>query len=463
MIGQRASVGEEYPRLRATCAALLAAAALVLTCRSAPHLDEPRQIILISIDTLRADYLGPWRDDWGYTPHLDHFAEESVVFTDARTASPSTTRSHKSLFYGLYNHVHKTAMWSFPTEERLTSPIAALAEAGVPATAFFCRGGLNRRNGVLRGFADLHPRRCLFGHEKRDLAPLTQASQAWLEEHADRPFLLFLHTYEPHAPYDAPAELLEAAAARHGPFASWPPPRGVLRRRSKPWRDELTPENVRLLHTLYEAEVETVDRWFGELLSRLERLGIAEHAAILVLSDHGEALGEGDWVGHSHFGEEQLRVPLLMKLPGAHPQRIDSPVSLVDVMPTLLDLLDVAPPYEFQGVSLLPAVRGDGEIPSDRVRIVEHDSRAAIYHSAWKLYFDVEAPGSEVLTSREHGYEGENLAGSERAVVADLMRRYASVRRRAAPLAGKFTFPPGKPAEFSPQTLEQLRALGYLD
>lgn len=468
----RYNVCRRRPRRTAATLAAGVATLLAVGCQRdarppRPQLAKPEQIILISIDALRADYLGPWRDGWGHTPNLDRFAAENVVFRDALTTWSDTSASHKSMLYGLYQHAHQTTYKSYPASERVTPPVAALRQAGMRTGALFSLGAVAREIGFHHGFEDFHsespPR--LVDESGNELSKLQRIAATWLARHADKPFFLFLHTYQIHAPYAPPENLLQAALERHGPFdplpAGFPPPdtpQGSIAW----WRHDLTPEKIRLLRTVYEGEVEVVDRWFGELVDELKRLGVYDRAMILVTSDHGEALGEAGHVGHSRLGEEQLRVPLIVRLPGLPARMVEDPVSLVDIMPTLFDLLHLDPPYAFEGTSLVDAMSGRGSLAEDRLRIAGSHNGTALYTGPWRLAFDPQRPGSERLMRRNGGSLTEPLLPHGRRI-HDMMRRYGALVRQAEPVAALFQSDPDDPTRFTAETLQQLRDLGYLN
>lgn len=444
---------------------LPAAITSLAACQRAPRLAKPEQIVLISVDALRADYLGPWRDGWGHTPNLDRFADDSVVFTDTLTSWPDTSGSHKSLLYGVYQHAHRTSYRDYPEAEQVVAPVAALQHAGLSTAAYFSIGNIARAIGLHHGFEEFDAK----GRAKKaetELPELQRLASTWLSRHASTPFFLFLHTYQVHAPYQPPEELLRQAMERHGPFASLPegfPPPRTPRGSIAWWRRDLTADKVRLLRAVYEGEVAAVDQWFGELIEELKRLGIYERAAIIVTADHGEALGEQGHVGHSRLGEEQVRVPLIVRIPGVSPRTVADPVSLVDIMPTVFDLLELAPPYDFEGLSLLDTMRGLRDLPSDRLRPVEHDRRIALYQAPWKLTFDPLREERERLFRL--GPEGPVPVPPEeqRSEIADMLRRYAAMIRRAEPVTAMFQSDPDQPTRYTEETLRQLRHLGYLE
>ena len=185
--------------------------ALLGACQGGPHeMEFPaiRKVLMISIDTLRADAVGAYNREVAHTPNLDRLAAESVVFTDVLSQGPSTAISHKSLFLSVYPSIHRTTVETVPTES-LTSPVQALAARGMKTAAFVGGGQMNPRFGFDRYFdsyttiRSYRPR--LEGEDNLEL--LERLSSNWLDEHAQEDFFLFLHTYEVHCPYVPPEEI----------------------------------------------------------------------------------------------------------------------------------------------------------------------------------------------------------------------------------------------------------------
>jgi arylsulfatase A-like enzyme len=352
-------------------------------------------VILVSIDTLRADRL----NSYGYhertlSSALDRLAGEGILFESHISASPWTTPSHLSLLTSLSPSAHGvTAPFNVLMEglehghryQRLAPEHETLAEVLARhgwATAAFTGGiTLDPRIGFARGFA-------LYD---TSMAKVSEAGfrsmEGWIREHRDVPFFLFWHTFEVHAPYlhadflgdVLPAGEAAALSAALGRLRSTPndPLPAPQERRILEARGEL---RAAVCSALYDGAVRSADRWIGRLVDTLRKMGLYDHTLLVVTSDHGEQLGEeADAEGgrtrdgrfynaHGHtLYEEMIRVPLILKLPGGRHagQRVDGVSRAIDVMPTILDvvgLLHGAGPG--QGVSLRPRWEGSGfEVP----------------------------------------------------------------------------------------------------
>jgi arylsulfatase A-like enzyme len=296
--------------------AVLGLALLPFACRRAaepPGVGRP-PVILVSIDTLRSDRLPAYGYEGIDTPHLDRFAREAVLFERAYSHYPLTLPSHVSLFTGLLPPAHGVRdNRGYRLDDRHPTLASRLAEAGYRTAGFVSSSVLRGRTGVGRGFQlydDTLPGRkqeSLRVFPQRPGSETLTAAGDWLDGLAPgERFFLFLHLFEPHTPYDPP----------------------------EPYRSRYADP--------YDAEIAYSDALVGELFDQLRGAGRYDDALIIVLSDHGEGLGDH---GESEHGlllyRETLQVPLMIRLPGGQRggERIERPVALVDVMPTVLGLL----------------------------------------------------------------------------------------------------------------------------
>lgn len=322
-------------------------------------------VLLLSIDTLRADHVGPRADGSSLTPNLDRLARTGLVARDAAAVSPYTLPSHTTMLTGQLPSVHGVVAHERTlSAARSTTLAERLAAAGYVTRAFTAGGFLNPVFGLERGFdawSVIDPWRGRDSHYFRTLEKRHGKTQAaaevdalgfeavrtWLGAHADEPFFLFLHTYTVHD-YDAPERTLrcrELGCAR---------PEVPLRTRTTEEAAAFTPAMRAHVRHLYEAALRFTDERVGELLAELERLGLLANTLIVVTSDHGEEFFEH---GHLQHGltlhEEILRVPLVLAGPGVPARELARPAMLCDLAPTLLARLGLAPLPHAQGVDLL--------------------------------------------------------------------------------------------------------------
>jgi arylsulfatase A-like enzyme len=319
--------------------------------------EEAPSVILISIDTLRPDRLGCYGSGQATSPNLDRFRNDAALFSTAISQAPSTLPSHATMLTSLLPE-HHGAFFSrrSPLADGLPTLATILAMAGYRTAAFTGGGQIAPEFGLDRGFE-------IYGVNQggADFSTAVQAGLDWLGRDLQTPAFLFLHTYQVHHPYVPDAELLAVFDDSYaGPLPDAISKELLLAIN----RGEIVIDQRDLDHIIaaYDAEIRSVDEAFGELLSGLEQLGLAENALVIFTSDHGEEFGEHGVVGwHSHtLYDELLRVPLLIRFPNglAAGATIDSQVRLLDVAPTVTSVVGLAAPETFEGVDLRRVING---------------------------------------------------------------------------------------------------------
>ena len=430
----------------------------------APRLVEPRRrgsgrnVVLISLDTLRADQLGGTLDDRAIMPELDRWASGGARFSAAMSAYPSTTGSHMSLFTGLYPIAHRTVA----ADQRLAPTIPTLAELlaldGWATAAFTEDAMLNAGSGFSRGFDFYREFRGSSAWESAGMAREgVDAALAWLEKHANERFFLFLHTYQVHSPYLPPKEFDVFSKGDHSEA-----PAGVD---PTTWQGTAEEERRR-----YSGEARYLDGVVKKLMDGLDRLGLDPSTIVVVTADHGEEFEEHGGRGHSAaLYEESLHVPLVVRAPDliSPGQTVADPVSLIDVVPTLLDLLGVRAPAFLHGVSLEPAMLRGAPVPS-RALFAENkpsppfslDNLLAARQGSSKWIFrkrdgqtTLEAYDLATDPAERHPIENPALHHKAELVAGGYMK-----------LGGKAPPPPATPLQpVEPETRRKLRALGYVE
>ena len=340
----------------AWCRIAVALAIAVFAIGCGRQAAEPRgpapstNIILISIDTLRPDHLGCYGYGKPTSPALDRLCAESQVYVQAIAQAPSTLHSHASMLSSMLPH-HHGASWGGKTRlpEQALTLAEVLAAAGYKTAAFTGGGQMDRIFGLDQGF-DLYEQ----PGESRFSGTVARAVE-WIDNTPERPFFLFLHSYEVHHPYTPSA----ANLALMEPAYSGPLPDEIsielLRQINL---GEIPFDDADLAHVIatYDAEIRSVDDGLAVLLEALEERSLYQATLIVFTSDHGEEFGEHGVVGwHSHtLFDELLRVPLVFHYPnGAGAGRVDSrQVRLIDLPPTLVAAVGLPVPEEFDGVDL---------------------------------------------------------------------------------------------------------------
>ncbi|MEE8557239.1 MAG: sulfatase [Myxococcota bacterium] len=360
----------------------------------ADRLDRPPNVVLITVDTLRADRLGAYGYEKAHTPAIDALAAGGVLFTDASTCIPRTTQAVASLFTSRYPHEHGV----LEIGERLPHTAWTLAEqlkragyrtAGISAN--FVAGrlqGLDQGFDTFVGMGDLRSRYPI-REELRKSPPaaigkaeaVTREALRWLEEIEGEPYFLWLLYFDPHFRYDPPPPFWGRIDPAHFPFyrelATFDPKHPTIYFNLN-GRSEAALAGV---SALYDGEVAYTDSMISRLVTELRRRPDWNDTLIVFTADHGESLGEhGYYFEHGDLVyQATVRVPLILHQPSRLPvgRRVDGPVSLLDVFPTVLSLIgDDADRPVLSGVDLSPAL--DGERP-DEDRVVLAESGSALF------------------------------------------------------------------------------------
>ena len=311
--------------------------------------DRPQNLVLVVVDTLRADHLSWHGYDRETSPFLAGLAGEAVVFEHCLSPIPLTDPAMSSLLTGTYPFQHGVRDTGYAMVDGITTLAEVLRDHGYRTGAFFSRAGLVGTTGLGRGFelADdhtvapeevgPHPWQSRAGAEmwQRRAHEITDLAIDWVRSGGDEPFFLLLHYFDPHAYYDPPEPFL-------GTFDGRPSPHDDPDLRSW-WGpvESLSDEIAR-----YDGEILTVDHHLERFVAELQRAGLWQRSVVVLTADHGESLGEHGVMDHGEWlYEEQLHVPLLVHAPGLVTEpvaRVSQMVRLIDVMPTALDLLRVA-------------------------------------------------------------------------------------------------------------------------
>jgi len=321
---------------------------------------EPRQVLLITTDTLRADHLGCYGNATVRTPRLDELAADSVRFRDAYSVTNVTNPSHTSIFTSLYLKDHKVTDNFTKLSPDVPTLIDELSEAGY------------RTGGFVSSF-NFQPEKCDFDHRfddffacavyfERRAEDVNADLFPWLGEHRNDDFFAWVHYFDAHMPYEPPWPYNRMYPTRGGEKIEIPSEyKGNMK-----W---FSSSNKLSYYTgMYMGEVSYLDARIGDLTDRLRALEMYDDATIVLVSDHGESLGEhGIYCEHYGLHEATTRVPLLVKLPGArHTGERTGLVSTLDVYPTLFDFLDLPVDPGLRGRSLRPWIESGEPVPGDR-------------------------------------------------------------------------------------------------
>ena len=436
------------PSRRRLCGLMLLAS--LVACgeesrRDAPTGTQPpasgpgSNVLLVTFDTTRADRVGCYGGDPAVTPHLDALAAGGVRFAQAQATAPLTLPSHASILTGRYPTTHGVRDNGFDRLGPAPPVLAELLRAeGFATAAFVSSFVLEERFGLARGFDtyddELPGRRAGQGGEglERDAEQTVARAEGWLRRTAPgRRFFAWVHFYDPHTPYRAPS----------------------------PWAE-------RLPGRPYEAEIARADDALGRLLAALRESGVAERTLVVVAADHGEAFGEHGERGHGVFVYQvTLHVPLVIAWPGTIPAGtvVPSPVSLVDVMPTVLAACRLPMPDGLDGRSLLDLCHG-AEAPAGTGRILYAESLHGQRRYGWSALHSVRtarwqfirAPRPELYDLVDDPAEERDVLALQPAVASDLAARLTDLEGGRILAAAPAVEPPVDDA-----ALRALQQLGY--
>jgi arylsulfatase A-like enzyme len=453
-----------------------------LACSNPADLPEPRHLVLISIDTLRADYLSAYGHPFTRSPHIDTLAEQGLVFENHIASAPTTLASHTSLMTGTWPHTHGAPRNGFVVAPDNVMLAEVLARHGFETAGFVSAFPLSARFGFDQGFEhwddelnidkSAHPGQ--FEQSQRSADQVTNAAIAWLPNPlADERLFLFVHYFDVHAPYVQPAPFdrmyREDGLRADGSYATIKRARRELRKKGS------TPLNE-VLKRSYAAGISYVDHELGRLLDALAEGKILDDAVVVITSDHGEAMDEHSELWDHGFTtyESATRIPLIVRLPpggpaGARPRAL---VSNIDVMPSLLELLGVPIPAGVEGLSFAAAF-GQKELAEHREAAfseatkpydTRHEAGAewqnerkfrSIRTPRWKLVRRPLRDQTRLFDLSHDPREQRDLSGQRPKLTMKLRSRLEAWSAEA--------HPKGVEHDLDPEVKSRLEALGYVD
>ena len=432
---------------------------------SGPRPAVPSNLLLITLDTLRADHVGCYGYRRPTTPALDRFAATATRFEDVTCSMPTTLPSHVTIFTGLPPWLHGVSRNGQILESYPPSIFGLLAQLGARTAAIVSAGVVESRFVKGLGFSEVTFDRRGEKVFQVNAAVVTDNALSWLQRHRGERFALWLHYYDPHEPYEPPAEV--AAQFTAGYPGNLPDALATdwLVGLNEPAADAaLSAADRQHVVDLYDAELAFLDYQLGRVLEAVTELGLEGVTLVVIVADHGQAHGEASFWGHGErLLEPVIKVPMLVHQPGQRAgQVVPEAVETLDLLPSLLDWFGLPPIAGLPGRSLAGAARGEPISPAER-RVVarrsfpEQPERAGlVVHRVGEKGTYYREPDGELFhigrVDGEGGLDGENIftAGAESSAwFASEVERYL-----AAAESG--------PAGTSPEDLEMLRALGYV-
>jgi arylsulfatase A-like enzyme len=307
----------------------------------------PPSVLIVTVDTLRADHLGTYGSTVTRTPHIDRLAEESVVFEHAAAPMPLTRPSHFSILTSRYPREHGVVNNAMSLPESALTLAEIFSSAGYRTGAFVSVRLLGSGSGAQQGFETFD----VPTETQRAAGEVVPRALAWLDEEDERPTFLWLHLFDPHQPYDPPEEYregLDTELVEHMPAVDWDVLIAVARA-----NDGDVPRRIfEYTKDLYAREVEYADHWIGELCDGLRSRGRMDDTVLVLTADHGEAFENGYFFDHADsLYEGTMHVPLIVRHPRSFTPgtRASGQVSLVDVAPTVLSAAGLDVPRAFSG------------------------------------------------------------------------------------------------------------------
>jgi arylsulfatase A-like enzyme len=462
---------------------IIAITLLVLAVCVFPRKEKARpNVLLITVDTLRADRLGCYGSTLTHTPNIDRLAREGLLFENAAVPMPITLPSHVSMMTSLYPRDHGVINNAIALSDDVVTLPDLVKQAGYQTAGFVAVRLLAPDSGVAGGFDRFDFPQQTRQRPAPDVVPL---ATKWLRSRGSSdPFFLWLHLFDPHMPYAPPPPYNQSSSphmVESLPEFSWP---GLFSIVDKTGGD-LPKDSFDRALALYDGEVEYVDHWLGVILDALQELGSLDSTVLVFTADHGECFSHGVFFEHSScLYDGAVTVPLIFRYPKAIAEgvRVASQVETLDIAPTILALLGIPIPDDFLGRSLLEL--SDSPLPeTERYAFLQHavyqdvvverrrersgrfksvggeptrpvraDQQVGLRSSEWKYILSQEQ--EELYDLELDPAELRNLAEDR----ADVVRRLRPILRRWMSDHPLKVRDPGK---ISPELLDTLKALGY--
>jgi arylsulfatase A-like enzyme len=436
-----------------------------------------KNVILIVIDTARADRFGCYGNPSGITPNIDKFAEDAVLFLNAFSHAPWTLPSLASLFTSQYPSMHGAGgrLGAFKTLNQEAVTLAELCQrAGIITGAIINVVFISEKLGMTQGFHSvdkfIHPSSNV---NMRKAGPTTKAALRWIKRHKNSPFFLLVHYFDPHLTYNPPKTFRTRFADpkdRYNTDYIFGTRKDITLFRQN--LISLNPEKIARLEKLYNAEIAYVDSEIGRLLDGISRQGLDKNTVIVITSDHGEEFLEHNGFEHGHtLYDELLHVPLIIRDPNivtenenTHSTKERSPkihttVRLIDVAPTLCNLVGIPAASTFVGQSLLPIIENKhkAHLPVLSQGNMWGLSGTALRKDGFKLILQPYLPRVRMFNIGTDPGEQENIEDQmpqkRDKMIADLNRTLKMISRRQMD---------GAAPQLSQEELQSLRSLGYV-
>lgn len=415
---------------------VVAVAGLIYWKKRAAKVVQPKNVLLITIDTLRADHLGVYGYPKAETPNMDRMAQKGARFLNATSTTPLTLPSHSSIMTGTYPLEHGVRdNGGFYLDNKWNTLAEVLQTSGMKTGGFVSAFVLDHRWGIAQGFQEYFDHFELSKFKMVSLDSVQRrgdetlkAALGWIDKNKESRFFAWIHFYDPHTPYDPPEPF--RTDFQGGPFG------------------------------LYDGEISYVDNLIGRIQDYLDKNNLTSTTAIVLTSDHGESLGEHQETGHGFFiYDATMHVPLIIVMPGQQPVIISDQVRTIDIYPTICAALGVASDPAVRGVSLIPLLQGKS-LPKKLVAYSE--SYYPRFHYGWSElkalrtaeYKYVDSPDREFYRLSEDPGELKNLYSQRRAKAVPFETELSSLLLQDLGIKTA--------TAMDDDSVEKLQALGYI-
>ena len=399
---------------------------------------RPLNVMIIGVDTLRPDHLGCYGYARDTSPSIDRLAAEGVLFENVFSQSPWTLPSFATVFTSLYPMQH--GAWALNTKLRTDIPTLPmmLHKRGYSTAGIINAPFLSPDYNVDRGFEYYD-----YSHPIRSADAVTADALAYLDNHIDEPFFVFVHYFDPHTPY-APPQPYDKMFYPEYKGGLWPPFSINVPKRARTTdfcmdvlqevragvdeaTSRLSAEDWEFVRALYDGEIAFTDKAIGELLDGVEERGLRENTLVIFLSDHGEEFYEHQGFEHGHtLYNEVIKVPLIISFPGLVPEgvKVDECVRLIDIAPTVLDYVDIEPSVHLEGTSIRPLLEGKGPVTRPEGSLLPPGvtysesmlygtERKCVVAYPWKCVYDIVTADRQLFNLISDPAEEHDLAADD--------------------------------------------------
>lgn len=454
--------------IAAVVVALLAVSTVITAVALRHRNTRPTSVVLIIVDTLGAKHIGFLNKDLHFTPNIDKMAAEGAGFSRAYAPASWTKPSITSVLTSRLPSSHGVEGVGGVIPQSIPTLAERLKANGFRTAGFVSHTMLRGKHGFARGFESY---KCIHKGPVNDAISsrmITNAGIDWLdgltaEGKPPQKFFLFLHYFDPHFNYKHHPDF-DMTKGYNGPLKGV---RTVTKLRTM--IPQMQPADVQFMVNLYHEEIAYTDFHIGRFLEHLEKLNMDKDVLVVFAADHGEEFLERDWIGHGrHLYDELIRVPLIFRHPSIQKGRlISTPVSTLDVAPTILDFLELSKGWKTDGKSLAPALEA-GSDPADGRDIISeinfeaHEERrtshkTSLIHNQWKLIHDRDTDAWELYNLIRDPSEHQNLIESTSPQELENMREGIKRVEKA-----RVETSPHEEMELDPEEVKRLRSLGYM-